>query len=117
MTRAAIDEGSSAQTDMDTLLGQIVNALTREQRAKLMTLLEEAGAPKARGKGSPNPEFVNTADMRLETGLSARYITEILIRRTDFPKPVMNLTQKTRLWERVEWENWKRRRAGIPKLA
>jgi hypothetical protein len=64
-----------------------------------------------------NPEYITAKEMREELGLSAHYISSRLIRRLDFPAPVISLSQKTRFWLRVDWENWKRRRGGIPKGA
>jgi hypothetical protein len=117
MTNDQPTPAESGPSRIDNLLREIVSALTREQQMRLMDLLEAAGVAKTLDRGSPDPEFVNTTDMQRETGLSARYVASTLIYRRDFPDPVMSLNQKTRLWLRVDWENWKRRRAGIRKEA
>lgn len=50
---------------------------------------------------------VDTADIAADLGLSRKYVTDKVVRRKDFPRPVINLTQKTRRWSRSEFLRWK----------
>lgn len=51
--------------------------------------------------------YVDTADIAEDLELGRKYVTDRVVKRTDFPKPVINLTQKTRKWARAEFNRWK----------
>lgn len=40
-------------------------------------------------------------------GLKREYVTDVLVKRPDFPKPVMNLTRRIRRWSRSDVERFK----------
>lgn len=52
---------------------------------------------------------VTTKVIAEELGLTRHYVTATLVRRHDFPKPVLVLSQKTRRWDRDAFDSWKRR--------
>lgn len=51
--------------------------------------------------------YVDTADIAEDLELGRKYVTDRLVKRPDFPSPVINLTQKTRKWARAEFDRWK----------
>jgi predicted DNA-binding transcriptional regulator AlpA len=51
--------------------------------------------------------YVDTADIAEDLELGRKYVTDRVVKRADFPKPVINLTQKTRKWARAEFNRWK----------
>lgn len=50
--------------------------------------------------------YVGTAEIAEELEMPRRYVTNRLVKRPDFPKPVISLTQKTRRWSRQEVIQW-----------
>lgn len=47
---------------------------------------------------------ITTLDIADMIGCTRRHATARVVTRHDFPKPVVNLSQKTRLWRRAEVE-------------
>lgn len=51
-------------------------------------------------------ERVNTAGIAELLGLDREYVTDRVVKRPDFPAPVLALSRKTRLWLRAEVQEW-----------
>lgn len=51
-------------------------------------------------------ERINTATIADMLGLEREYVTDRVVKRPDFPAPVLALSQKTRLWLRAEVQEW-----------
>jgi len=47
-----------------------------------------------------NPNLMDTNDIASMLGLDRRYVTNIITKQPDFPAPLIDLTQKTRRWDR-----------------
>ena len=47
-------------------------------------------------------DWLDTADIAAMIGLTREYVTDVLIKRPKFPKPVVNLSQRLRRWERED---------------
>lgn len=45
-----------------------------------------------------NRNLIDTAGIAEMLGRNRRYVTNTLVKLPDFPDPVINLSQKTRLW-------------------
>jgi predicted DNA-binding transcriptional regulator AlpA len=52
-------------------------------------------------------DYITTADMAQALGLPRPFVTDRLVKRADFPKPALRLSQKTVLWLRSDFEKWK----------
>lgn len=55
----------------------------------------------------------DTADIARNLGLSRAYVTDKLTKKEDFPRPMVNLSRRTRRWRRVDVL----RHAGVPEDA
>lgn len=53
-------------------------------------------------------ETMNTADIAAFLGLCRAYVTDQLVKRHDFPQPVIEMSQKTRRWRRADVERYVR---------
>lgn len=49
---------------------------------------------------------VTTADIAEILGVTQQHVTDRVVRRPGFPRPVINLTQKTRQWDRNAVESF-----------
>lgn len=47
-------------------------------------------------------DLVNTADIADMLRLQRKYVTNEVTKRADFPKPLINLSRRTKLWRRVD---------------
>lgn len=45
---------------------------------------------------------IDTAEIARMIGLSREHVTDRLIKRPDFPKPAINVSQRTRFWRRSD---------------
>ena len=45
---------------------------------------------------------IDTAEIARMVGLSREHVTDRLIKRPDFPKPAINISQRTRFWRRSD---------------
>ena len=45
---------------------------------------------------------IDTAEIARMIGLTREHVTDRLIKRPDFPKPAINISQRTRFWRRSE---------------
>lgn len=45
---------------------------------------------------------IDTAEIARMIGLSREHVTDRLIKRPDFPKPAINISQRTRYWRRAD---------------
>lgn len=52
-------------------------------------------------------DLISTADIAEDLGLCREYVTGRLVKRPDFPAPVLRLSQKTVRWLRDDYEAWK----------
>lgn len=50
--------------------------------------------------------YMTTKDIAETFGLSHEYVTDKVTKRPDFPKPVVNLSQRLRRWNKAEVERW-----------
>lgn len=55
---------------------------------------------------SQHVDLVGTADIARILGVSRAHATNRITKRADFPKPVVNLTQRLRRWKRADVERW-----------
>lgn len=61
-------------------------------------------------------DLITTAEIAKMFGLNRAYVTDKLVKRHDFPAPVIEISQKTRKWLREDVERFARprqRRAAI----
>lgn len=59
--------------------------------------------------------WVSTRDIALMMRLSQEYVTDEVVKRAEFPKPVVNRSQRVRFWDRDQVVNYLKRspaRAG-----
>lgn len=52
---------------------------------------------------------IDTAGIAALLGVCRRHVTERLSKRPDFPRPIINISQKTRRWSRSEVLSWAKR--------
>jgi predicted DNA-binding transcriptional regulator AlpA len=52
------------------------------------------------------PEFVGTGEIAEIFGLSRSHIVGRITKRPDFPRPVINISQRVRKWLRSDVEAW-----------
>lgn len=52
------------------------------------------------------PELIDTAWIAQRMACRRDYVTDRLTKRPDFPRPVINITQKMRRWSREDVEAW-----------
>ena len=52
------------------------------------------------------PKLVGTQDIAQYLGLSREWVTDNVTKRPDFPKPVINLSRKTRKWSWADVAKW-----------
>lgn len=45
---------------------------------------------------------IDTAEIARRAGVCRRHATARIVTRADFPKPVVNLSQKNRLWDEAQ---------------
>lgn len=57
-------------------------------------------------RGVARPEFIGTEEISMIFGLSRSHIVGRITKRPDFPKPVINLSQRVRKWLRSDVEAW-----------
>jgi predicted DNA-binding transcriptional regulator AlpA len=50
--------------------------------------------------------YMTTKDIADTLGLTRAYVTDVLTKRADFPKPAVNISQKIRRWKRSDFEAW-----------
>ncbi len=53
------------------------------------------------------PELIDTADIAADLSLARAYVTRRVVKRPDFPRPALRLSQKVVKWARSEYEAWK----------
>lgn len=61
------------------------------------------------------PQVINTAQIAALLGVSRAYVTGTVTKRPEFPKPVLNLSQRVRGWSReavIEWVRRETRKAN-----
>jgi predicted DNA-binding transcriptional regulator AlpA len=49
---------------------------------------------------------IDTAGIAAILGYKRRYVTDVISKRPDFPKPVFNLSQKNRRWSEIDVLRW-----------
>lgn len=54
--------------------------------------------------------LLDTAQIADKLNLRREYVTDRLTKRPDFPRPRIDLTQKTRRWAEADIEAWLRKR-------
>ncbi|RRS06401.1 hypothetical protein EIP75_02120 [Aquabacterium soli] len=50
--------------------------------------------------------YLNTADIAALLGYKRRYVTDVITKHPDFPRPRQNMSQKNRRWLRQDLEVW-----------
>lgn len=53
-----------------------------------------------------NAELIDTADIANALGLERSYVTDRVVKRADFPAPVLMLTKKIVKWRRADFDKW-----------
>lgn len=51
-------------------------------------------------------DLIDTADIAAALGAQRAYVTDRVVKRPDFPAPVLRLSQKTVKWARADFERW-----------
>lgn len=51
-------------------------------------------------------DLISTADIATMAKCSRPYVTDKLVKRVDFPKPAVDVSQKMRRWRRADVERW-----------
>lgn len=72
-------------------------------------------APKNTHPQLERQQIINTAQIAALLGVSRAHATSRITKRPGFPKPVLNLSQKTRGWSReavIEWVRRETRKAN-----
>jgi predicted DNA-binding transcriptional regulator AlpA len=57
-------------------------------------------------------ETVDTAGIAAMVGVKQRHATDVLTKAPDFPKPVINLSQRVKRWDQAEVLKWIQRRTA-----
>lgn len=52
------------------------------------------------------PDMVDIPGISDITSLPRTYVRDTLVRKPEFPRPVLNLSQKTRRWDKGEVVEW-----------
>ncbi len=50
--------------------------------------------------------MLNYADIGKMLNLKANYVRDKLVKRVGFPRPALDLSQKTRKWDKADFEKW-----------
>jgi predicted DNA-binding transcriptional regulator AlpA len=50
--------------------------------------------------------YVTTKDIAEALGLTRQYVTDVLTKRPDFPKPFINKSQRLRRWRDSDFKAW-----------
>lgn len=58
------------------------------------------------------PDLVGTKQIAAMWCLHREFVTDVLTKKPDFPKPALNLSRKSRRWDRAEVNAWRRKHAG-----
>lgn len=53
-----------------------------------------------------NDSLLTTQDIAQLLGMQHRYIRDRLVKRPDFPRPALNLSQMSRRWDRRSVQQW-----------
>lgn len=53
-----------------------------------------------------NQKLVDTQDIAQFLGVTRQWVTDSITKRPDFPKPVINISRKTRKWSLEEVFKW-----------
>ena len=53
-----------------------------------------------------NDNTINTAEIAELLHVTREYVTDKLSKRPDFPRPVVNFSQRSRRWNRDQIETW-----------
>jgi predicted DNA-binding transcriptional regulator AlpA len=56
-------------------------------------------------------EMVDTEAIADELGLAREYVTDKVVKRPDFPSPVLKLSRKVVKWARADFERWRMQQA------
>lgn len=51
-------------------------------------------------------DYVTTKDIAEKLGLTREYATDKVVKRDDFPKPAIVLSQKVKLWKLEDFDRW-----------
>lgn len=49
---------------------------------------------------------IGTAEIAAMSGLSREHVTDRITKRADFPRPVINISRRTRFWRRADVLAW-----------
>lgn len=52
-------------------------------------------------------DLIDTADIAADLKLGRDYVTRRVVKRPEFPRPALRLSQKVVKWARAEYEAWK----------
>lgn len=51
-------------------------------------------------------EYLSTQELAKLLGMSPTYVRDRLVKRPDFPRPALSLSQKLRRWNSIDVGNW-----------
>ncbi len=52
--------------------------------------------------------LIDTADIAAALSVDRKYATDKIVKRADFPRPVLRLSQKVVKWRLEDFERWRR---------
>lgn len=56
-------------------------------------------------------ELLTIDDMGAQLGMTRDYVRDKIVKRPDFPRPALALSQKHRRWSRADFDRWVKRQA------
>lgn len=56
-------------------------------------------------------DLIGIQDISTHLNLGHDYVRDRLVKRPDFPRPALSLSQKCRRWNRDDFEDWLRKQA------
>jgi predicted DNA-binding transcriptional regulator AlpA len=54
-------------------------------------------------------ELITIQEMSVHLNVSPTYVRDRVVKRVDFPRPALSLSQKCRRWSRDAFEDWLRK--------
>jgi predicted DNA-binding transcriptional regulator AlpA len=58
-------------------------------------------------------DLLTLADMGAALGLTPAYVRDKIVKRVDFPRPTLALSQKHRRWSRGDFDGWLKLQAKL----
>jgi predicted DNA-binding transcriptional regulator AlpA len=58
-------------------------------------------------------ELLTLSDLGAALGLTPAYVRDRIVKRADFPRPALSISQKNRRWSRGDFDGWLKRQAKL----